>query len=80
MYGYPKQSASYTVGGGGPATSDELDEPNGADQLVPPIRRADTNGWLVRLVGIEPTAIRLKVECSTTELQAREEWSDILLR
>ncbi len=26
---------------------------------------------MVSPVGVEPTAIRLKVECSTTELQAR---------
>jgi hypothetical protein len=29
-------------------------------------------GLVVRLVGIEPTTIRLKVGCSTTELQARK--------
>jgi hypothetical protein len=28
-------------------------------------------GFLVSPVGVEPTAVRLKVECSTTELQAR---------
>jgi hypothetical protein len=36
-------------------------------------------GEVVRLVGIEPTTIRLKVGCSTTELQARA-WRRVLLR
>jgi hypothetical protein len=51
-----------------------------AVELVKLIATQGAKGRVVRLVGIEPTAIRLKVECSTTELQAREEWRAILLR
>ncbi len=70
---YQNRATAYTVGADRPVPRKASSRRREAHRTGDALRRTDETEWLVRLVGIEPTAIRLKVECSTTELQARED-------